>query len=289
MVTAVSLLRNTKLRCLCFPIILILLPLFYLTHIQVNQYTSRLQLSNAVEASVYKYNITHSLAPARISRVLVKQTRFHGVKSSSSSNTIPLITTKKCKSRICREFLTKRDLEYFEYCWRKSNLKREVERSQCRFINGTGRSLVALASFPGSGNTWVRGLLQQVTGICTGGIYCDTTLRISGYPGESLRGGNTLVVKTHQVDPRWTGVYYPPNTTDSYFDDVPKIPIYEAAIFLIRNPFHALVAEWNRYMTTNMVDNHLQTIDEQFFSELTNNHLHTVGIHLTLLPLLLFY
>jgi hypothetical protein len=34
---------------------------------------------------------------------------------------------------------------------------------------------VGLVSFPGSGNTWVRGLLQKVTGICTGmyfELYC---------------------------------------------------------------------------------------------------------------------
>ena len=39
---------------------------------------------------------------------------------------------------------------------------------KCRFMNGTGRGVVGLVSFPGSGNTWVRGLLQAVTGICTG-------------------------------------------------------------------------------------------------------------------------
>ena len=267
MVTAVSLLKNFKLRTLCLPIILLLLFLFYLTHIHVHKHSnSRLQLSNTVEDGVYKYNT--SLGSAR-----VNSTRFYGgVEPTLSSNNLPLIITENCKSRICKEFLTKKDLEHFEYCWRKSGLKREVERSQCRFINGTGRSPVALASFPGSGNTWVRGLLQEVTGICTGGIYCDTTLRISGYPGETLRGGNTLVVKAHHVDPRWTGVYYPPNATYTYFDRVSKIPIFEAAIFLIRNPFNALVAEWNRCMTEDQVDNHVQTVDESFFSELTSNY-----------------
>lgn len=38
----------------------------------------------------------------------------------------------------------------------------------CRFMNGTNRDIVGLVSFPGSGNTWVRGLIQTVTGICTG-------------------------------------------------------------------------------------------------------------------------
>ena len=36
------------------------------------------------------------------------------------------------------------------------------------FINGTRRAAVALTSFPGSGNTWVRGLLEKATGVCTG-------------------------------------------------------------------------------------------------------------------------
>ena len=43
-----------------------------------------------------------------------------------------------------------------------------LEESSCHFIDGRGREPVALASFPGSGNTWVRGLLEKATGICTG-------------------------------------------------------------------------------------------------------------------------
>ena len=39
---------------------------------------------------------------------------------------------------------------------------------ECHFMNGTKRAAVAVVSFPGSGNTWVRGLLQQATGVCTG-------------------------------------------------------------------------------------------------------------------------
>ena len=35
-------------------------------------------------------------------------------------------------------------------------------------MDGSKRAAVALASHPGSGNTWVRGLLEKATGICTG-------------------------------------------------------------------------------------------------------------------------
>lgn len=38
----------------------------------------------------------------------------------------------------------------------------------CRFQNGTARSLYLLRSYPGSGNTWVRQVLERITGICTG-------------------------------------------------------------------------------------------------------------------------
>ena len=35
-------------------------------------------------------------------------------------------------------------------------------------MNGSRRSEVALVSYPGSGNTWTRGLLEKATGVCTG-------------------------------------------------------------------------------------------------------------------------
>ncbi len=56
-----------------------------------------------------------------------------------------------------------------------------------------------LMSSPGNGNTWVRGLLEQVTGICTGAIYCDGDLRRDGFNGERLASGTVLVVKSHNT------------------------------------------------------------------------------------------
>ena len=44
----------------------------------------------------------------------------------------------------------------------------------------------ALASFPGSGNTWLRYLLQQVTGIFTGSVYDDLYLKNNGFPGRYI-------------------------------------------------------------------------------------------------------
>ena len=173
----------------------------------------------------------------------------------------------KCKHRTCRDFLDEDDMAHFSYCWKRTGLKREPKRSTCRFLNATNRSPVALASFAGSGNTWVRGLLQLATGICTGGVYCDVTLRKSGYPGECLRSGKTLVVKTHLPDPKWTGVKYLPSVFDNQFLKASKIPVFSSAIFLVRNPFDALVAEFNRLISDNRSDSHVRTIDEKFFSK----------------------
>ena len=42
---------------------------------------------------------------------------------------------------------------------------------------------IALASFPGSANTWLRYLLQQATGILTGSVYDDMELMNGLFPG----------------------------------------------------------------------------------------------------------
>lgn len=56
-----------------------------------------------------------------------------------------------------------------------------------------GEKAVALASFPRSGNTWLRDMLEHATGERTGSIYTDTILN---------RPSRGLVVKTHRRD-RW--------------------------------------------------------------------------------------
>merc|ERR1719369_773233 len=61
--------------------------------------------------------------------------------------------------------------------------------------------VTALASFPGSGNTWLRYLLQQATGVSTGSVYKDVALLKNGFPGESVANGSVIVVKTHEWGP----------------------------------------------------------------------------------------
>ena len=72
-----------------------------------------------------------------------------------------------------------------------------------------------------------------------GSIYCDRTLREGGFCGEGLRGTSLVVVKTHDTSLQWRGG----KLSDS------SRPVFDKAIFLVRNPFRANIAEWNRQMS----------------------------------------
>eukprot|EP00099_Drosophila_melanogaster_P017116 NP_573021.1 uncharacterized protein Dmel_CG9164, isoform D [Drosophila melanogaster] len=88
-------------------------------------------------------------------------------------------------------------------------------------------ALTALASFPGSGNTWLRYLLQQATGILTGSIYKDYGLLKTGFPAENVCNSSVLLVKTHE----WGSKAWAP---------------FSKAILLVRDPEKAIIAEFNR-------------------------------------------
>uniref|UniRef100_D3TQS4 Beta-1,6-N-acetylglucosaminyltransferase n=1 Tax=Glossina morsitans morsitans TaxID=37546 RepID=D3TQS4_GLOMM len=92
---------------------------------------------------------------------------------------------------------------------------------------GTQMGLTALASFPGSGNTWLRYLLQQSTGILTGSIYKDYGLLKTGFPAENVCNNSVLLVKTHEWGPKaWA--------------------LFSKALLLVRDPEKAILAEFNR-------------------------------------------
>lgn len=89
------------------------------------------------------------------------------------------------------------------------------------------RGMTALVSYPGSGNTWMRYLLQQSTGILTGSVYKDGKLKRNDFPAEGIVNTSVIVVKTHQYRPH-------------------ILVMYDTAILLVRNPKSAIVAEFNR-------------------------------------------
>ncbi|XP_028662415.1 WSC domain-containing protein 1-like [Erpetoichthys calabaricus] len=107
-----------------------------------------------------------------------------------------------------------------------------VQDTRCtdrKFKPEKSNALVALSSFPGAGNTWVRHLIELATGFYTGSYYFDGTLYNKGFKGEKdyWKSGRTICVKTHESGKR-------------------EIEMYDATILLIRNPYRSLVAEFNR-------------------------------------------
>lgn len=132
----------------------------------------------------------------------------------------------------------------------------EEEGCRGRSFQGSSGGVVALASFHGSGNTWVRHLLEQASGVFTGSIYCDRSLKLV-FPGEQVVGPNVLVVKTHQCD-----------STELPLDVQQALGQrhYNKAIVLVRNPFDALVSEANRRWNTHRaVDSHVGLAEEAAF------------------------
>ncbi|MBN3299787.1 WSCD1 protein, partial [Amia calva] len=107
-----------------------------------------------------------------------------------------------------------------------------VQDTRCmerKFLPEKTTKLVALSSFPGAGNTWVRHLIELATGYYTGSYYFDGTLYNKGFKGEKdyWKSGRTICVKTHESGKR-------------------EIEMYDSAILLIRNPYRSLMAEFNR-------------------------------------------
>ncbi|ESP04709.1 hypothetical protein LOTGIDRAFT_56203, partial [Lottia gigantea] len=84
----------------------------------------------------------------------------------------------------------------------------------------------ALASFPGSGNTWLRHMIQQVTGIATGSIFNDSSIYNHGFPGEGYRDDTVIVIKTHKLG-------------------LKERKKYQKAVVLIRDPLDAIRSNFN--------------------------------------------
>ncbi|KAK3514500.1 hypothetical protein QTP70_018667 [Hemibagrus guttatus] len=108
----------------------------------------------------------------------------------------------------------------------------QVQDNRCmdrRFLPTRSKRLTALASFPGAGNTWARHLIELATGYYTGSYYFDGSLYNKGFKGERdhWRSGRTICIKTHESGKK-------------------EIEAYDSSILMIRNPYKALMAEFNR-------------------------------------------
>ena len=230
--------------------------------------------SNRRHIPMVSFPSEHVLTNAVVEKTVENLHTFENIHSEKGMEYLSRVKIR-CTDRTCSEFLTNADRPHFEYCIKKTwktTVKKFSEslRSSCIFINGSQTYPMGLASYPGSGNTWVRGMLQKVTGFCTGAIYCDITLRQNGFPGESIRSGVTFLVKSHQTDPRWGGVEYSPQAPYTYFKQLKDVPVYSGGIFIMRNPFHAMVAEFQRKAWEKSLNHHVKTLGREHFGKYMN-------------------
>lgn len=175
-----------------------------------------------------------------------------------------------CLDSVCLHFLSSEERTRYRECVEKTKKLAGVEEdgldAKCHFINGSGRGLVALASFPGSGNTWIRGMLEAATGVCTGFSFCDMSMRVMGFAGENIASSAVLVVKTHMYAPSWE--------SRPALSAVRQRLQFQSAIFVVRNPFDALVSEWNRIVAngfskkTVTLDGHTRRVGKEYFGKL---------------------
>ena len=110
--------------------------------------------------------------------------------------------------------------------------------------------LVSLSSVPGSGNSWVRQLVESATGIYTGAVYCDPSYVAVGMIGEGMYTNNVILVKIHV----WPGY------VKMYLNN-------DKAIYVVRSPFRAILSENNRNIARiskkylSQGDSHVMEVD----------------------------
>jgi len=89
------------------------------------------------------------------------------------------------------------------------------------------RGMVGLISFPGSGNSWVRQLLETSTGVFTGSVYCDPSYIQAGMIGEGIHSNFVAAVKCHGCGSK-------------------VVKNFSKIIYIVRNPFDTFFADFNR-------------------------------------------
>jgi len=121
---------------------------------------------------------------------------------------------------------------------------REATYSSISFLqNHLQRTPPLLYSFPGSGNTWVRLLLDFSTGVYSGSVYSDSAL-FDVLPGEAVCNKRVSVIKAHPHIQTYkilnAGNLLPGKCTEG------GVQRFDRAIFLLRDPFYAIWSEFQR-------------------------------------------
>jgi len=128
-----------------------------------------------------------------------------------------------------------------------------IESLQCikyknrNFMNGSILVPPLLASFPGSGNTWTRLLVEYSSSLYTGSIYNDNTI-IHGYLKEPYCQKNMIAIKAHpnhlSIDKN--GKIYINNSAFEKECLEGNITTFKRMAFIFRNPWESIWSEYHR-------------------------------------------
>eukprot|EP01102_Stenamoeba_stenopodia_P000419 TRINITY_DN10401_c0_g1_i6.p1 TRINITY_DN10401_c0_g1~~TRINITY_DN10401_c0_g1_i6.p1 ORF type:complete len:508 (-),score=149.33 TRINITY_DN10401_c0_g1_i6:1235-2758(-) len=108
----------------------------------------------------------------------------------------------------------------------------------------------ALASYPRSGSSWTRHLLESATGYATGAIYYDAQIQKSRLPAEGMMEG-VVVIKTHEMNTTLEDYRVTMRRKQNLppFQFETKLVQSKGAVVLVRNPFDAIESQFQLYRT----------------------------------------
>ena len=203
---------------------------------------------SAVEINKYSAVVHHS-------RPLLKE-YLNSLSSTQAEHVIKQIGVGNLTSRVSQQqFLNCSGMAILGGSL-KSSIQVPPSHQYCRKMSfRRSGPVVALGSFPGSGNSWVRQLLESATGIYTGAIYCDGSYIGAGMIGEGVTTENVIAIKTHD----WP---YAAKTRLNH----------DRAIYIVRSPFGSILSEHNRFLASfyrkklRLGDRHTALVHEEYYS-----------------------
>ena len=119
----------------------------------------------------------------------------------------------------------------------------ECGQYRTRFVVRHSLQTRALVSYPGSGNTWIRYLVEAATGVFTGSIFNDKSILRAGHHGETrdYREGSTILQKSHH-----RALYVSHYSKYGLTWRRHHVAQFGGrGVLVIRNPYKAILSYWN--------------------------------------------
>lgn len=137
-------------------------------------------------------------------------------------------------------------LEFKWANWRERKVWPEDEECKnftTRLARKGDLPMMALVSYPGSGNTWIRYLIEGAGGVFTGSVYGDMSIFNAGHWGElrNFTDGSTFLQKTHH-----RAIYKKEHLNYTMKWRKNNVQQFNGrAVLVIRNPFDAILSYYN--------------------------------------------